>query len=806
MSNLIQDLRFGLRLMLSKPGITSAAILSLALGIGANTAVFSAVNAVMLRPLRYADPDKIIRVWGVNPQAEVTDAGLSPMNYLDYKAQNTTLEHIAGFTAVGSAFNLEGGSEIERIQGCRITANFFDMLGVPPLLGRTFLAGEDQSGRERVVVLSHAFWQRRFGGDRALIDQPITLNGASYTVIGVMPPDFDFMFMRDVDLFAPVAFGTRLTSMRHNPYMMTLARLRPGASVEAAQAELATIASRLEQQYPEANEGWGVEAQSLNEYTIKPVRPLLLTLMGAVAFVLLIACANVANLLLVRAIGRQKEIGIRTAMGASRARLIQQMLSESVILSLVGGGVGILLAFLGLKLLVALNPRDLPRLQEINLDGRVLGFTLAVSVLTGILFGLMPAIRISKVHVINALKDGAGRSTGGLIARRIQSALVVCGIAVALSLLIGAGLLIKSFMQLQATDPGFVSSNLLTMQVSTSPLLFPESQDVVQFWTETLKRLEGMPGVKSVAAASDVPNASLANRTVMSVMGQAQEGNEDDVPFHAVSQGFFETLGIGLVAGRTFNEQEVDQNAQAVIINEALAKKYFPDGNVLGQRLSMELGGPWVAEIVGIVKNVRHEGVTSQPQPEVYVPFLDFAQSLVVRTTGEPLSMADAVRKDITQTGKRPPVYKINSMDNLLYESVAKPRLNMVLLVIFSTISFILAAVGLYSLISYSVSQRTREIGVRMALGAEPRDVLRLILKQGMVLVITGAALGLVLAYALTRLIASWLSPWLYGLSPTDPLTFVGVTALLIGVALVAIYFPSRRATKVEPIVALRYE
>ncbi|HVF90710.1 MAG TPA: ABC transporter permease [Blastocatellia bacterium] len=806
MSNLIQDLRFGLRLMMRRPGITSAAILSLALGIGANTAVFSAVNTVMLRPLRFADPGRIVRIWGTNPQAEVSDAGLSPMNFLDYKAQSITLEHIAGFTPVGSAFNLEGGDETERIQGARVTANFFDLLGVTPALGRAFIEGEDQSGRERVVVLSNAFWQRRFGGDRSLVDQPITLNGASYTVIGVMPPDFDFMFMRDVDLFAPIAFGTRLTSVRHNPYLMTIARLKQGASVETAQAELATIANRLEQQYPEANKGWGVEVQSLSEYTIKPVRPLLLTLMGAVAFVLLIACANVANLLLVRAIGRQKEIGVRTALGASRSRLIQQMLSESVILSLVGGGAGIFLAFLGLKLLMILNPRDLPRLREIDLDGRVLGFTLAVSVLTGILFGLAPAIRASRVHVVDSLKDGEGRSTGGVMARRVQSALVICGIAVASALLIGAGLLIKSFMQLQATDPGFVTNNLLTMQVSTSPLLFPESQDVVQFWNETLKQLEAMPGVKAVAAASDVPNAALANRTIFSVMGQAQEANEDDIPFHAVSRGFFETMGIELIAGRAFTEQETDQSARAVIVNEALAKKYFPDGNILGQRLSLDMGEPWVGEVVGIVNNVRHEGATSKPEPEVYVPFLDFAQSLVVRTTNEPMTMAAAVRKEITRTGKRPPVYKINSMDNLLYESVAKPRMNMVLLAIFAGVAFILAALGLYSLISYSVSQRTREIGVRMALGAEPRDVLRLILRQGMKLILTGAALGLVLAYSLTRLIAGWLSPWLYGLSPTDPLTFGGVTALLIGVALLAIYFPSRRATKVEPVVALRYE
>src|SRR5215213_3719888 len=754
MSNLIQDLRFGLRLMLRRPGITSAAILSLALGIGANTAVFSAINAVMLRPLRFADPDRIVRVWGTNPETDVTDAGLSPMNFLDYKAQNTTLEHIAGFTSVASAFNLEGGAETERIQGARVTVNFFDLLGVAPGLGRAFLADEDQSGRERVVVLSHAFWQRRFGGDRSLVGQPLTLNGASYTVVGVMARDFDFMFMRDVDLFAPIAFGTRLTSMRHNPYLMTIARLKQSATVETAQTELATIASRLEQQYPEANKGWGVEVQTLNEDTIKPVRPLLLTLMGAVAFVLLIACANVANLLLVRAVGRQKEIGVRTAMGASRSRLIQQMLSESIILSLAGGGAGIFLAFLGLKLLVILNPRDLPRLQEIDLDVRVLGFTLAVSVLTGILFGLAPAIRISRVHVIDSLKDGEGRSTGGLMARRVQSALVISGIAVASALLIGAGLLIKSFMQLQSTDPGFVSNNLLTMRVSTSPLLFPEAQDVVQFWAETLKRLGTMPGVKAVAAASDVPNAALANRTTLSVMGRTEEGNEDDIPFHAVSHEFFKTMGIGLVAGRVFNEQETDQSAQAVIVNEALAEKYFPDGDVLGHRLSLDMGAPWVAEIVGIVKNVRHEGAVSRPRPEVYVPFLDFAQTLIVRTTIEPMSMAAAVRQEITQTGKRPPVYKINSMDDLLYESVAKPRLNMVLLAIFAAISFILAALGLYSLISYSVSQRTREIGVRMALGAEPRDVRRLILRQGMTLIVAGAALGLVLAYVLTRLIA----------------------------------------------------
>jgi putative ABC transport system permease protein len=802
MSSIIRDFRFGMRILLRKPLLTMAAILSLALGIGANSVIFSVVNAVMLRPLRFTDPDKLVRVWGVNHEAGANDAGLSPMNYLDYKAQTATLEQIAGYTSVGASFNLAGEEETERIQGARVTANLFEMLGVKPALGRIFVTGEDQTGHERVVVLSHAFWKRRFGGDPAIIDKPITLNGSSYTVIGVMPSDFNFMFMRDVEMFAPLAFGTRLTSVRYNPYLMIIARLKNTVSRDQAQAELVTIAGRLEQQYAEDNKGWTVEVESLNEHVIKPIRPLLLTLMGAVILVLFIACSNVANLLLIRALARQKEMGVRMAIGADRWRLVRQSLSESLLLAMLGGGVGILLAFLGLKLLVAFNPSNLPRLQEINLDSRVLIFTLAVSVLTAILFGLAPMIRIFRIEIIDALREAEGRVTGSRLARRLQSAFVISGMTLATVLLIGAGLLIKSFMQLKSVDPGFNPHNVLTMQVSTSPILFPERQDIVQFWSDAMRRVEGMPGVKAVAAASDVPVATLANRTVFTVVGQTQDNHEIEVPFHGVSHNFFQTLGIELLGGRLFTEPETQQRAPVIIINEALASKYFPDGKALGQRLSLQLAGPWAGEIVGIVKNVRHEGLTKQPQPEVYVPFLDFAQSLIVRTDKDPRALAVAVRKEITQTGKKPPAYRVRTMDEVLYDSVADPRLYMVLLSIFAVVAFILAGVGLYSLISYSVSQRTHEIGLRMALGADQRRVLRLILKQGAVLAIIGAALGLGLAFTLTRL----MSKLLYGLSPTDPVTYIGVVLLLIGVALFATYFPSRKATKVEPIEALRYE
>ncbi len=801
MSNLIQDVRYGLRLMLKRPGITVVAILSLALGIGANSAVFSVINTVLLRPLNYADPDKLVRVWGVNKEAGTADAGLSPMNFLDYRAQSASFEQMAGYTTVGSSFILEGSDGNERIQGSRVTANIFDALGVKPALGRTFVAGEDQAGRERVVVLTNAFWQSRFGGDQSIIEKPITLNGVSYTVIGVMAPDFNFIFQRDVDLFAPLAFGTRLTSVRHNPYLWTIGRLKRDATQQQADAELAVIASQLEQQYPEANRGWTADTQSVNENLVKPIRPLLLILIGAVAFVLLIACANVANLLLVRSIARQKEMAVRTALGAGRGRLIRQVLTESVILSLLGGAVGVLLAYLGLKLLVALNPRDLPRVQEINLDARVLGFTVVVAVMTGIIFGLAPALRFSRTQVVEALKEGMGRATGSLLVRRVQSALIVIAITLASALLIGTGLLIKSFMRLQSANPGLASDNLLTMQVSTSPILFPESDDVVRFWGETLKRLEAIPGVKA-AAASEVPIAMPGNSTVVSVVGRPQEGSRDEVAFHAVSHDFFRTLGIPIVAGRSFTEQETQQRAQVVVVNEAFANKYFSGSDALGGQVNIELAGEWVAEIVGIVKNVHHEGVTVTPQPDIYVPVLEFCQSLIVRTEQDPMSMASVVSKEITQTGAKPPVYRIRSMDDILYDSVAKPRLYMALFAIFSLVAFVLSAVGLYSLISYSVSQRTREIGVRMALGAKPGDVLKLILKEGLVLAIAGATLGLVLSFAMTRLMSSLL----YGLSPTDTLTFVGVTLLVILVAILATYIPSRKAMRVEPVVALRYE
>jgi putative ABC transport system permease protein len=802
MSNLIQDFRYGLRLMLRRPGVTVVAILSLALGIGANSAVFSVINTVLLRPLNYADPDKLVRVWGVNKGAGTADAGLSPMNFLDYRAQSASFEHLAGYTTVGSSFILEVNGGNERIQGSRVTANIFDTLGVKPALGRTFVAGEDQAGHERVVVLTNALWQSQFGGDPSILEKPIKLNGVSYTVIGVLAPNFNFIFQRDVDLFAPIAFGTRLTSVRHNPYIWTIGRLKIDITPQQADAELAAIASQLEQQYPEANRGWAADTESVNENLVKPIRPLLLILIGAVAFVLLIACANVANLSLVRSIARQKEMAMRAAIGASRGRLIRQVLTESVVLSLLGGAAGVLLAYLGLKLLVALNPINLPRVQEISLDARVLGFTVLVSVMTGIIFGLAPAVQLSKTQGIEALKEGVGRATGGLMARRVQSALIVIAITLSSALLIGAGLLVKSFLRLQSADPGLAADNLLTMQVSTSPILFPEANDVVQFWSETLQRLEAIPGVKAAAAASEIPIANSGNSTIVTVPGRPQEGGEDEVAFHAVSHNFFQTLAIPLVAGRPFTEQETRQRSQVIVVNEAFANKYFSGPDALGKQVQIELAGEWVAEIVGIVKNVHHEGVTVTPQPDIYVPVLDFGQSLIVRTDQDPLSMASVISREITQTGPKPPVYKIRSMNDILYDSVAKPRLNMMLFAIFSLAAFVLSAAGLYSLISYSVSQRTREIGVRMALGAKPGDVLKLMLRQGMGLAIVGATLGLVLSFALTGLMSSLL----YGLSTTDTVTFVGVTLIVILVAILATYIPSRNAMKVEPVTALRYE
>jgi putative ABC transport system permease protein len=806
MEILLQDLRFGLRMLAKKPGFTVVAVLALALGIGANTAIFSVVNAVLLRPLPYKDPHQLALVWTYFGP-ELPQNWVSGPELLDMRERSTTVEEFAAM--VWPVFGLTGAGEPEQVQAAATTANLFPMLGVEPAMGRVFTEEEDRPGGERVVILSHGFWRRRFGSDPSVVGQTISLDSQPSTIIGVMPAGFgvlppDAQSPKNIELWVPMAVDFKALN-RGNHGFRVIARVKPGYTLEQARVEMEGIGKQLDEEIYKF--GFSVNLVPLLGHVVKSVKPALLVLLGAVGFVLLIACANVANLLLARAVVREKEIAIRTALGASRRRIVGQLLTESISLALVSGIVGTGLTVLGLKLLLALAPDNVPRLGEVALDLRVLGFTLGVSLLTGVVFGLVPAFHASRPDLNESLKEGGRGSTKGAHQHRLRSVLVVAEVALALVLLTGAGLMIRSFSVLQRVDPGFKPEGVLTMRIRMTPTQTQDNARVLGFYQRVIDRLKALPGVEGVGAVSHLP-LSGAYASGTTIVEKPTNSNED-IGFEAdrrvATEDYFQAMGIPLLKGRLFTDQDKADSQLVVIIDETFANRFWPGEDPIGKRLRLPgQQAPW-RSVVGVVGHIKHYDLNTQGREQVYFPHAQAAfgsMYVAVRTSGDAAGIAGAARSAVWEIESNQPVSDLKPMEQLVYGSVAQPRFNMMLLGIFAAVALILAAVGVYGVMNYSVSQRTHEIGIRLALGAGRSDIMKLVIKQGAALSLAGVAVGLIGAYAVTRLMASLL----FGVSATDLTTFAVVAVVLVLIALLASYIPARRAMRVDPMIALRYE
>jgi predicted permease len=812
MQTIWQDLRFGLRTLRRKPGFTVVAIIALALGIGANTAIFSVVNSVLLRPLAYQDPAALVVINHDYPKINLK-ASVSAIGYTHYRDNAKSFESVVAMT--GGGFNLTGGGDPEQVNGSRITHNFFSALGAEARLGRVFLPEEDQPGKNKVVVLSHGFWQRRFGADPGIVNKNITLNDESYTVVGVMPPNFQFgrELGQVVDLWTPIAFTPQQLSYNNltNENLFVFARLKRGVTIGQAQAELDTIAANLRRQYlpwAASRSEWGLTTQYLSELVVGDIRLALWILMGIVGLVLLIACANVANLLLARAADRQKEMAIRTALGAGRRRVIRQLLTESALLASIGGAIGLLLAWLGITALVKVNQVQIPRVSEIGVDWRALAFTLGVSLLTGFVFGLVPALQISKADLHETLKEGGRTGSGGARAW-VRNTLVVLEMALALVVLVSAGLLVRSFWRVQQINPGFAPQNTLAMSLVLPATKYKEPAQRVNFYKEALQRIRALPGVQSAGATSILPLSGNNSSGSFQIEGRITPPGQSSPHGDrwAATTDYFSTMRIPIIRGRFFDDRDMMESQPVAIVDETMARKYWPDEDPLGKRITFQ-GGPnnpiW-REIVGIVGHVKHKGLDGESRVQYYIPHSQTQNafmSLVVRANVDPTSLTGAVRGAIGGLDKDLPVFRVKTMEQFVSESMAQRRFAMALVGIFAAVALALACVGLYGVLSYSITQRLREIGIRMALGASGADVLRLVVGQGMLLALAGVALGSAAAFLLTRLMVSLL----FGVTASDPLTFATIAALLTLVALVACFAPARRATRVDPIEALRYE
>ncbi|HWT02781.1 MAG TPA: ABC transporter permease [Pyrinomonadaceae bacterium] len=804
-----QDLRYGVRMLRKNPGFTLVAVFTLALGIGANTAIFSVVNAVLLRPLSFANPERLVTLWGKSTDTGADRIPLSYLNFTDYKNQAQSFEHVAACDTSEAVLTSPDG-EPESLNGARVSADLFPLLGVAPALGRAFSAEEDRPGGAAVVVISHGLWQRRFASDPQVVGREIVLGERSTKVVGVMQQGFTFPVEEErADYWVPLAGDpnrAQLLSNRHGKFLTIVARLKPGVRPEQAEAEMEVIARRLEAQYPDANTGWRTRLVPLQEDIVGGVRPALLILLGAVALVLLIACANVANLLLARAGARGREIAIRRALGAGRARIVRQLLTESLLLSLAGGGLGLLLAEWLIDVIVAAGPASLPRLADVNLDAKVLGFTLIVSALTGLVFGLAPAFRASKTGLGEPLKEGGRSSTEGARRNSLRGLLVVSEVALSLMLLVGAGLLIKSFVRLLRTDPGYQTERVLTASLSLSKTKYPEPEQQAAAYQQVLRRVAALPGVEAAGAASLLPLGGRDSYNVFQIEGRAPfaAGQGPNVRSQVVSPDYFRAMGIQLRRGRSFTEGDTKDSRQVVIINEAFARRHFSGEDPVAERLV--IGDEPPREIVGVVGSVRHRGLEEEPQPEFYVSYLQAPRSrlsLVVRAASiDPAKLADAVRGAVREVEKDQLVGEVRTMDTLVAHSVAPRRFQMLLMGSFAAVALLLAGVGIYGVMAYAVTQRRHEIGVRLALGAQRGDVIRLVVRQGMTPALLGAGIGLIGAFAGTRVIESLL----YGVSAGDPLVFAGVSVLLLLTALLACYLPARRATGIDPAIALRHE
>jgi len=811
METLIRDIRYAARGLLKQPVFAAIVLLTLGLGIGASTAIFSVVNSVLLRKLPYRQPDRIVAIQELSEKG--TRVQVTSANFLDWRAQNTVFEHLAAIRVTTS--NLALADYAERIDIAQTSANFFEVFGVTPTYGRFFIPTDEQAGHEPVVILSDGLWRSRFGSDPGLVGKPIKLDGRNYTVIGIAPPRFQYPDKTEAWLpplkLVPELFPDQdVTQTRGMGYLAAVALLKPGVSLPQAAAEMETITSRLRQQYPESNNNRFNKVVSLHRHLVGDTDTMLWLLLGAVTFVLLIACANVANLLLANAASRQKEIAIRTALGASRFRVVRQLFTESALLALAGGAVGLLLSVWGVPLITKLLPREFPRLDEIQIDWRVLGFTLAASVLTGLLFGLAPVFHLTRFGVHDAMKESSHGAGGSVHRSRLRHALIVAEVALSVVLLAGAGLLFRSFLQLQSVNAGFTPEQVLTARLSPSGEKFKTDSDYIKYYENVLARIGALPGVREAGVINTLP-LQKGPTFRFRVEGRAPLPIDKWPPanYRSVSPNYFHALNIPVLQGRPFTDRDNEQAPTVLLVNQSIAEKYFPGENVVGKRINFGRTDsnqqPIWREIVGVVADVKNMELKEQPEPEIYFSSLQSpfeAMSIVIRSSVEPGSLAGAVRGAVAEVDKTVPVADIETMDRIVTESVMQPRFNMVLLGLFSAIALVLSAAGIYGVTSYTVTQRTHELGIRLALGAQLGDVLRLILKQGLAVILIGVAIGLAAAFVLTRLLRTLV----FGISTNDPLTFIGITLLLSVVALIACYVPARRATKVDPLAALRYE
>ncbi|HEY3137526.1 MAG TPA: ABC transporter permease [Blastocatellia bacterium] len=811
MDTFLQDLRYGIRTLVKSPGFTVVAVVALALGIGANSAIFSVVNALLLKPLPYKEADRLVMIWHTYPKLKLDQASVSAPSYIEYRDMTGSFEEVA--TATQWSVNLTGVGEPERLQGARVSYNLFATLGVQPVAGRSFFPEEDQPGKNQVVILSYGLWQRRFGGEESLIGQTISLDGASYDVVGVLPKGFAFLI--DVDLFTPIAFTPeQLAATNHgNEYLICVARLKPGITFQQAAAEMDLLADQLRQQFYGPN--WGITVVRLRDQLVGSFRSALFILLGAVGCVLLIACANVANLLLARGSDRQKEIAVRTALGAGRTRIVRQLLTEAIVLAALGGGFGLLLAFIGIRLLVTGVPEDITGFlvgwKDIGINTQVLGFTFGVSMLTGVVFGLVPALHASKPDLNESLKEGGRGGAEGSHRNRIRATLVVFEVAIALVLLISAGLLIRSFLRLQQVSPGFNPSNVLTMQLSLPRSKYAEKPQIAAFFEQVVERVQSLPGVANAAVGNNLPmsnnnwNSSFAVEGLQVPPGEPSPHGDP----HMISPDYFSAMGIPLFRGRFFSESDSKDSLPVAIVDQTLADEYWPDQDPIGKRIAAFFEGtrgqPHWRQVVGVVGHVKQYGLDGKTKVQYYFPQTQSPQRdmyLIVRSASSQAGFVAAIRGAIDSIDRDQPIYRVMSMDKIVSDSALQKRFSMFLLGIFAAVALLLAAVGIYGVMSYSVTQRTHEIGIRMALGAEPKDVVALVVRQGMIMTLIGVGVGLAGAFAATRVMSSLL----FGVSAHDPLTFAGISLLLGAVAFMASFVPARRATRVDPMIALRYE
>jgi putative ABC transport system permease protein len=821
MNTLLQDIRYGARMLLKNPGITFVVILALALGIGANTAIFSVVDTVLLRPLPYPEADRLVFLNETSKAME--EISVSYPNFSDWRNQNQVFEKLGVYNR--ASYNLTGSGEAERIVTGQVSADLLAALRANPLLGRLFTNDEDKPGGTPVVILSYPLWQRRFGGQPAILNQQLTLNSKSYTVIGIMPESFQFPSR--AEMWVPVGqlSGDATWLMRGNhPGLYGVARLKPRVTFAQAKAEMDIIGANLEKQYQDSNAGNGIGLHPMLEVFVGDIRRPLWVLFAAVAFVLLIACANIANLLLARAQSRQKEMAIRSAMGAGRWRIARQLLTESVLLALVGGTLGMLVAQWGIKLILYISPDAIPRSKEISLDWRVFAFTIGLSFVTGLLFGLVPALQAGVVDVHETLKE-TGRGTSSK--HWLRSSLVVVEVGTTLVLLVGAGLMIRSFYRLQKVNPGFSYDHLTSFSVSLPRKKYVETEQREQFFNRLLENMRALPGVEATAAASGLPLGNNGWQTSFVVDGRPRPPRDQTPLMEAclVTTDYFKAMNIPVKSGRVFESRDnrswiagkdlskLDDDERqmaplnSIVIDEEFARTYWPGEDAVGKRIAMgSEKDPRFLTVLGVVGRVKMEGLsTDSKRVQGYFPFAQIpngGMTVIIKAAGDPNQLIAAVRQQVKAIDPDQPIYSVRTMDDIRAESVAPERLNLTLLSIFAGIALVLAVVGIYGVMSYSVTQRTHEIGIRMAIGAQPRDVFRMIIRQGMMLALIGVGIGLVGAFGLTRLMASML----FGVEPTDPATFAAIALLLTTVALVACYIPGRRATKVDPVVSLRYE